>query len=179
MVKFNILSLSICTTCLFAVMQVSAQTSKNTQIHYITDTAANFNSLAERFKGKAIFVDIWASWCSPCRHELQEKSVKGFQDFARKNDIVILYVCCDKDGSKWKSFIRANSLVGYHVLVNPNLDKELHTTFASVQKRNGVMKRSSYLPHHIIFDKKGMVVDTFASKQGSASVYATLKKIVN
>jgi thiol-disulfide isomerase/thioredoxin len=159
--------------------QVKAQFSKN-GIHYIADTATNFNNLISKFKGKIIYVDVWATWCSPCRHELQKKKdIKAFADFALKNNIVILYICCDKNENSYKAFIANNNLIGYHILVNSYIDKDFHTTFSSVQNRKGVMKRSFYLPRHIIIDKSGIVADSTADSQGSPAVYAHLKKIID
>jgi thiol-disulfide isomerase/thioredoxin len=135
-----------------------AQTTESSNIHYITDTTANVDSLISRFKNKVIYVDIWATWCHPCRAELmKKKDIQKFADFAAQNDIVILYICCDRDGNSWKSFISENKLVGYHILVNPYINKDLHATFATVQNRNGVMKRSFYIPRHIIVNQQGMV----------------------
>lgn len=153
-------------------------TSKNS-IYYLTDTTVNFNGLIDRFKGKIIYVDIWASWCSPCKQELQDsKDVKGFEDFAKKNDIIILYICCDKNGNSWKPFITANKLSGYITLVNPHIKQDLHTTFSMVQRRQGKMKRSFYLPRHFIVDRNGIVVDSLAAHQGSASVYSKLNAML-
>lgn len=159
--------------------QNTVQVAKKNNIQYITDTTVNFNGLINKFKGKIIYVDIWASWCSPCKHELQVvKDVKGFEDFARKNDVVILYICCDKNGNSWKSFITANKLSGYHTLVNPHINQDFHTTFSMVQKRQGKMKSSFYLPRHFIIDKNSIVVDSIAAHQGSASVYAKLNAML-
>ncbi len=171
--------LGVFVACVLITSHANAQ-SKESNIHYLTDTAVDFNGLISKFKGKVIYVDIWATWCSPCRHELQvRKDIEDFRDFASKNDIVILYICCDKDGKGWKPFITANKLAGYHILVNTHLDKDFHTTFSTVQKRNGVMKRSFYIPRHIIIDENGMVADSSVDSQGSASVYARLKKLLN
>lgn len=152
----------------------------NSNIHYITDTTVNFNGLIGKFKNKVIYVDAWATWCMPCRQELQrKKDVQAFANFAAKNNIVILYVCCDKDGSKWKKYIKANNLAGYHFLINNAVHNDFHTTLSQVQLRSRVMKRSFYMPRHVIIDKNGAIVDSSATPQGSPKVYATLKKLLD
>jgi hypothetical protein len=155
--------------CLLPILPVRAQTSKESSIHYLTDTTVDFNGLISKFKGKVIYVDIWATW----------RDVKAFSDFASKNDVVILYICCDKDGKSWKGFINKNQLAGYHILVNSHMEKDFHTTLSQVQMRNGAMKRSLYLPRHIIIDRNGVIADSSADRQGSASVYARLNKMLN
>jgi thiol-disulfide isomerase/thioredoxin len=157
-----------------------AQSASKDNIHYLTDTNTNFDGLISQFKGKVIYIDMWATWCSPCRHELQsKKDIKGFEAFALKNNIVVLYICCDKNGDKWKQFVTANKLAGYHTLINNSINEDFHTTFSMVQNRRGKLKRSFYLPRHLIIDKKGMVVDSIADRQGSAAVYAQLNKMLN
>jgi thiol-disulfide isomerase/thioredoxin len=151
------------------------------KIHYLTDTTVNFNGLISKFKNKVIYIDAWATWCGPCRQELQrKKEVQAFASFAAKNDIAILYICCDKDGSKWKQYIKANNLVGYHFLVNKAVNDEFHTTLGQVQRRKGgVMKKSFYMPRHIIIDKNGAIVDSVAAQQGDTKVYARLRKLLD
>src|ERR1700761_7818859 len=141
------------TVSIFTVT-ANAQTKPVNNIHYITNTTLNFNGLISKFKNKVIYIDMWASWWGPCRHELQKrKDVKAFQAFTEKNDIVTIYICLDKDGSKWKSFIKQNSLSGYHILTNSHLNTDFHTTFSQIQNRNGIMKRSFYIPRHFIVNK--------------------------
>jgi thiol-disulfide isomerase/thioredoxin len=152
----------------------------NNNIHYITDTTLNFNGLISKFKNKVIYVDAWATWCVPCRQELQrKKDVQAFAKFAAKNDIVILYICCDYNNSKWKQYIKANNLSGYHFLINKAVHDDFHTILSQVQMRSKVMKRSFYMPRHIIIDKNGIVADSSAAQQGNPKVYATLKKLLS
>jgi thiol-disulfide isomerase/thioredoxin len=158
---------------------VNAQTKPINKIHYITDTTLSFNGLINKFKNKIIYVDVWASWCGPCKQELQQrKSVKAFQVFAEKNGIVTIYICVDKDASKWKPFITKNNLLGYHILTNSNIYKDFHTDLSEVQNRNGIMKRSFYIPRHFIINKDGAVVYSMADSQGTPKVYAELKKLI-
>lgn len=164
---------------LFCVHFVKAQSARNTDIKFLSDTTATFQQLISQFKGKIVYVDIWATWCGPCRQELKKtKDVQGFADFAKKNNIVILYICADNNTKAWKQFINANKLAGYHIMAGQAMDKDFHTTFSSVQLRNGVMKRSFYIPRHIIIDQSGVIVDSTADSQGKAIVYKRLDQLL-
>lgn len=173
------LSVLIIVFCLIGLNQVKAQTARNHAIKYLTDTSANFQSLISQFKGKIVYVDIWATWCSPCRQELQKvREIKAFADFAKKNDIVILYICADHNAKGWKQFITSNNLAGYHYLAGQALNNDFHTTYSSVQLRRGVMKRSFYLPRHLIIDQAGSITDSTAGAQGNMDVYRKISKLI-
>lgn len=158
---------------------IKGQVSLNNRIEFITDTAMDFNSLLNSFKGKIVYVDIWATWCAPCRQELrQKKEIKGFAEYALKNDIAVLYICGDFNGESWKQFISANNLIGSHIMVNKSIIETFHTTFSTLQKRQGKLKKSFYIPRHMIVDQSGAIVDSAADRQGSQSVYLTINKLL-
>ncbi|MFD2147909.1 TlpA family protein disulfide reductase [Mucilaginibacter antarcticus] len=138
--------------CLLLLQSIQAQQKvavAGDGIHYITDTLCNFGGLVDKFKGKTIFLNIWATWCHPCRVDLQSAAkMRAFEKFAASNEIVLLYLCADKDGKIWKSFINANKLAGYHILMNDKVNKDMHTTYAQKQYRgkDRILKMSFYLP---------------------------------
>lgn len=170
---------SILVLCLFFIAPVKAQDTGGNEIHYINDADINFNQLIGKFKNKIIYVDVWATWCGPCLQEFQKKKdVQAFAAFAAKNDIVILYICCDEDGSKWKSFIADNKLYGYHFLVNQQVYDDLHTAFALPEKKRGAIEHNFYIPRHLIIDKNGDVADNMADREGSRKVYAKLRQML-
>lgn len=171
---------SMLVLCLLFITPAKAQDAGGSEIYYINDADINFNQLISKFKNKIIYVDAWATWCGPCRRELrQAKQVRAFSNFAARNDVVILYICCDKDGSKWKQFIKNNNLTGYHFLVNPAVDNDLHTTYGEVQRRESGLKKSFYIPRHFIINRNGVVADSMADRQGSPKLYTKLKQMLS
>lgn len=158
-----------------SVSVLRAQTIKANDIHFLTDTTSNFDTLVSKFKGNIVYVDMWATWCHPCKEELMKvKDVKAFGDFAAKNNFIILYLCCNKDNKNWRWFINANKLAGYHILVNEKLIKDLRARFSYALTGKVRLKKGFYIPRHMIIDDKGAIVDSMADRQGSASVYARL-----
>ena len=74
----------------------------------------------ERFKGKMVFLNIWATWCGPCVQEMP--SIARLAEDPRLKDKGIAFVCVSIDesgetvrrfleGHPWKmSFFRAETL---------------------------------------------------------------------
>ena len=62
------------------------------------------------FRGKYVFLDFWASWCMPCRHE-NPNVVKAFNQYKSKN-FVVLGVSLDRPKQKadWLKAITTDGL---------------------------------------------------------------------
>jgi len=149
------------------------------KVFYLTDTVANFNGLINKFKHKIVYVDIWATWCPPCVKELrQETKRKAFENFAAKNGIIVLYICGDRDEANWKPFIEENDIIGYHIMMNNHVAQDMQTTFALLRRRNRQLKRTLYIPRHILIDQNGSVADSSAAAQGKPALYAEIKKLI-
>lgn len=70
--------------------------------------------LSSLYKGKIIFIDMWASWCAPCRRHakdiipIYEKyKDKGFQviGIARENKMDAMEAAIKKDGYPWLNLL--------------------------------------------------------------------------
>lgn len=150
-----------------------------TKPEFINDTTSSFEKLTSRFKGRVVFVDFWASWCVPCRRELEKKrDIKAFADFAQKHNIVILYISDDRNEKDWESYLSKNLLIGYHVLTGSYLKSEIRSRFGVPKSiRHPEFGTAFFIPRHMIVDKDGKVIDNNAGRQGNVKVYNQLKSL--
>lgn len=124
------------------------QVSLSASIRFInSDSIQTFKQLTQRFPGKVIFVDIWATWCGPCRQSFA--FVKPLQQYAKEQGIVLLYISIDqpRNKDKWEKMANYYDLKGEHIIVNESLDGDLRKIFG----KNGTL----YIPHCAIVNIKG------------------------
>ncbi|UIR55682.1 TlpA family protein disulfide reductase [Sphingobacterium sp. SRCM116780] len=105
------------------------------------------------FTGKVVYMDFWASWCSPCRHEMQEGNPKLHAAFKDNKDVVFLYVSIDDRADLWRKAIAEDKIEGVHVLSAGGFNSPVGKAF----NINGV-------PHYILIGKDGKIVDNNASR---------------
>jgi thiol-disulfide isomerase/thioredoxin len=61
------------------------------------------------FKGKATLINVWATWCGPCRLELPHLQ-KLYEQVKDRGDIQIVTLNIDEDQSLVEPFLKANNL---------------------------------------------------------------------
>ncbi|RYG39890.1 MAG: AhpC/TSA family protein, partial [Chitinophagaceae bacterium] len=98
------------------------------------------------FKGKYIFLDFWASWCTPCIGEIP--SLHGLMTLYRNDPIQFVSISLDHDSAAWKKSIVLNSFRG--VQVN---DKH---AFKSVV---AVFNKVLWVPRYVLIDPEGKVIN--------------------
>jgi thiol-disulfide isomerase/thioredoxin len=103
-------------------------------------------------RGKVIYVDLWATWCSPCKQEF--KYYDDLNDFIRGKPINKLYISMDESGreSLWEQTTNFHNLTGQHLIASPDLQKDLRARFTKDEK--GTLS----LPRYLIVNKEGKVV---------------------
>jgi len=56
-------------------------------------------------KGKVVFVNLWASWCSPCRTEMP--GIEALYKKVDKSKIVFVMLSLDDDAAKARKFVQS------------------------------------------------------------------------
>ncbi len=119
-----------------------------------------------QFRGKVVFLNIWATWCGPCRIEMPDME-KLWQKF-KKQDFVILAVSIDRQGKS---------------VVMPFM-RELGLTFPVLLDPEGAIQRTyevNALPSSLIIDKTGFITTRVAGARDwfGAETIETFEYLIN
>jgi thiol-disulfide isomerase/thioredoxin len=134
----------------------------------VTLLAANGNKTSfSDFKGKYLYVDLWATWCGPCIKEIPD--LLKLEAEYRGKDITFLSVSFDKeaDVQKWKEFIKTNTMIDIQLRAE-NAGNRLLTDAWNI----------SMIPRFVILDKEGKVVDANAPFPSSKEIRWALNKFL-
>lgn len=123
-------------------------------------------TLANNFKqpGKVVVLDIWATWCPPCRAEIPF-IVKMNKKYAGKK-VVFVGVAIDQDKSDISSFVKAQK-INYTILIDPNA-----STVGDIYQVKGI-------PATYIIDKKGIIRHVHSGFNGASDMAAMEKEITS
>jgi thiol-disulfide isomerase/thioredoxin len=105
------------------------------------------------FKGKYVYVDVWATWCGPCKAEIP--SLKKMEEKYHDANIVFVSISVDtkKDCEKWRAFVTEKELGGVQLIA----DKDWSSDFVKAYLINGI-------PRFILIDPAGNVVQANAPR---------------
>lgn len=65
------------------------------------------------FKGKYVYVDVWATWCGPCKREIPY--LKDLHDEYKDKNIAFVSVSVDDNAKAWERMVTKKNLQGYQI----------------------------------------------------------------
>jgi thiol-disulfide isomerase/thioredoxin len=101
-------------------------------------------NLKSSFDGKALVIDFWATWCSPCLQEMPHS--KKLHDDAKELPVEFVYLCTSRSSNldQWKSKIAEFEISGTHIFVEEDIENELMNLFSV-----------SGFPSYVLIDTNG------------------------
>lgn len=117
------------------------------------------------FRGKYVYIDMWATWCGPCQKELPY--LKKLAEKYHGKNITFLGLSIDKDKAKWEQRVKSGSLCGTQLHIGTG------TQFQKDYKIGGI-------PHFILLDPNGRIVNatmTRPSSEDTEKILNSLKEL--
>lgn len=115
------------------------------------------------FKGKVVYVDVWATWCGPCNREIPHM-IKLEESYHNNPNIVFMSVSVDsrKDYDKWKNMLKEKGMGGIQLFAGERKDEIMNP-----YKINGI-------PRFMLFGKDGKVINADAPRPSSSEIKAVI-----
>ena len=126
---------------------VNAVIHPSSDVEGLTDGKAILDKIVEPYRGKIVYLDIWGTWCAPCKRKLSEshKLKAELKDY----DIVYLYLANRSPEKSWKNVIAEYNLTEPNC-VHYNLPADQQH---AVEQYVGL---TGY-PTYRLFDKQGSI----------------------
>ena len=121
----------------------------------------------ESLKGKYVYIDIWATWCGPCRAEIPSLKKIEAALHGKNIEFVSISVDAEKDHDKWKTFVTDKELSGIQLYAGKTPVSDFIKAF-----------QVNTIPRFILIDPSGKVVDADAARPSDPKLQELLNSLV-
>lgn len=118
------------------------------------------------YKGKYVYVDVWATWCKPCLAE--QPALAELEHHYKDNpNIVFMGVSVDDDREAWANMVREKEMGGVQLITGEGWESNISEDY----NINGI-------PRFILVDKEGKLIDATADRPSVDALKNQLKNLL-
>ena len=139
----------------------------NDAVAGISEAKSILKKILEPYKGKLVILDLWGTWCSPCKEALS-KAPALYQRLS-PYPVAYVYLACNSPRDAWESVIKDYDLTGENV-AHYNLPLEQQEAV------NRYLQVHSY-PTYKLFDKEGNLLDIHIDSFNLESLEDIIRKL--
>ncbi len=116
------------------------------------------------YRGKLVYIDVWATWCGPCRAEIPH--LKKAEELFHGKDVVFMSVSIDNDKGRWKSMVEKDELGGVQI-------HNVGGWGADICKKYNI----SSIPRFMLIGKDGKIIDVNVARPSHGVAGLIQKKL--
>ena len=113
-------------------------------------------------KGKFTYIDVWATWCGPCKKEIPHMA-KLVERFKGNDKVQFISISCDENVDAWKKMIEADK----PAWAQYNIHGKTNQQFSADWGITGI-------PRFIMIDKDGNIFSADASRPSEEKTAQTI-----
>lgn len=132
-------------------------------------TYVNYNggySSSYDLKGKYTYIDVWATWCGPCRYEIP--FLQKIEEEYRNKNIQFVSISVDKleNEDKWRAMIQEKKLGGIQLLAGDDKTSDFIVGY-----------KITTIPRFILLDPNGIIISSNAPRPSDPKLIEKFKEI--
>lgn len=116
------------------------------------------------FRGKAVYIDVWATWCGPCCAEIPHME-KLAAHYAKDKRIELISISLDEDKAKWEKKLAEDKPEWKQYICLDAFESQLCKNYDI----NGI-------PRFLFFDKDGKVISLDAPRPSEDGIIEYIDK---
>lgn len=116
----------------------------------------------KNLRGKYVYIDVWASWCSPCCKEIP--FLQQLEEKMHGKKITFVSISWDRNRDNWVRALQEKNMKGVQLYFDND------DTFF---KEYGI----EFIPRFILLDKKGRVVNAYMTRPSDPKTEETLNAL--
>jgi len=122
-----------------------------------------FKSILNKYKGKKVVIDIWASWCRDC--------IKGLPKVTKLQkehpEAAYVFLSLDRNTTEWKNGIQKYHVQGDHYFLKSGYEGNF-----------GSFVNIDWIPRYMVIDEQGKIALFKAVKANDLRIMESLKNTV-
>ena len=137
-------------------------------LHDLNGYKTDFKALMEKYKGKVVYVDFWASWCAPCLAQMPY-AAKLRQKYADQ-DVVFLYFALNDQEEAW-----------HESSIEEGLSNLPTNFFIENSKTCDLLKELnvSTIPRYLLFNRQGELSNANAPRPSDEQIIEDINHLLN
>jgi thiol-disulfide isomerase/thioredoxin len=163
--------------------QVQSKTNKGSPALSMEYISKDGNVITmDDFKGKIVFLDFWASYCSYCVSQIPE--INKLQE--KYPEIEVVRISVDDRESAWLNASEKHDMTGNNLWAKgmsyPANNYTLDLFYFDANEANGLpasFELSNPIPGYVLIDQKGNIVTNWAPEPGTEELDNLIKKLSN